>query len=156
MPTPDRHPGVSDEEGINMESTGVATAAGQLRYTGTRWSLQDSTGEFDPRTGSGLSEAQHEALRQLIHYINSGPTESTLSGAFREIVGGTFPTSVIWYEDNTKVDKIVELNLTYTGINPTTEEWKMYDTDGSTVLVTVSDAVTYSGVNETSRTRTIT
>jgi hypothetical protein len=31
----------------------------------------------------------------------------------------------------------------------------VYDTDGSTVLATVTDAITYGGVFETDRTRTI-
>jgi hypothetical protein len=47
------------------------------------------------------------------------------------------------------------LTVTYTGAFPTTEEWKMYDTDGSTVLATVTDTISYSGPFETSRTRAI-
>ena len=48
----------------------------------------------------------------------------------------------------------MQLDITYTGITPTTEVWKMYDTDGTTVLVTLTDAITYSGVFEATRTRT--
>jgi hypothetical protein len=66
-----------------------------------------------------------------------------------------FPTSEIWWESSSKLKKIVELTTTWAGSKITAEEWKMYDTDGSTVLVTVTDAISYSGVFETTRTRTI-
>jgi len=36
-----------------------------------------------------------------------------------------------------------------------TSEWKMYDTDGSTVLATVTDTFSYSGIFSTGQTRTI-
>ena len=104
----------------------------------------------------GLTIEAHKTLRQLIHFIDNGPAEGFTSGAYREMTGTVFPTAVIWYEDDTKAKKIVEKNITWTGINPTIIEWKIYDTDGSTVLATVSDAIAYSGVFETSRTRTIT
>ena len=105
----------------------------------------------------GLTEGAHRILRQLIHFIDDGPAEGFASGAYREITGGTaFPTSEIWYTDSGKTDKIVEKTFTWSGVNLTTKEWKIYDTDGSTLLVTVSDAISYSGIFETSRTRTIT
>jgi len=108
-----------------------------------------------------LTEAAHKALRQLIHFINDGPAESFASGAFKEVTGGFFPTSRIWWESTSKLKKIVEKTITRSGggatnVKPTPIEWKMYDTDGSTVLVTVSDAITYSGIAEVSRIRTIT
>lgn len=105
--------------------------------------------------GSGLTAEQHKILRQLIHFIDDGPAEGFASGAYREMTGTLFPTAIIWYTDSGKTDKIVEKNITWTGINPTSIEWKVYDTDGSTVLATVTDAVTYSGIFETNRTRTI-
>ena len=108
-------------------------------------------------TGSGgLTENSHRILRQLIHFIDDGPAEGFTSGAYRETTGTVFPTSIIWYTDSGKTDKIVEKNITWVGVNPTTIEWKIYDDDGSTLLATVSDAITYSGIYETSRTRTIT
>ena len=60
----------------------------------------------------------------------------------------------VWYEDATKTQKIVELTITYSGILPITEVWKMYDMDGVTLLLTLTDAITYSGVFEATRTRT--
>ena len=104
----------------------------------------------------GLTEEGHKILRQLIHFIDNGPAEGFTSGAYRETTGTVFPTQILWWESSSKLKKIVEKNITWTGANPTTIEWKIYDTDGSTLLATVSDAISYSGVFETSRTRTIT
>lgn len=155
--TPDRFPGPREDEAIILDPTQVASADGEIRYTGTRFSLQDSTGEYDPRSGSGLSSEQHKTLRQLIHFIDEGPAEGFVSGAYKESsYSGILLTSAIWWESSSKLKKIVEETLTWSGILLQTDEWKMYDTDGSTVLVTVSDAITYSGVFEVSRTRTIT
>lgn len=49
--TPDRAPGVSDEEGTIYEATQLATSVGEVRYDGSRFSMYDSVGEFDPRAG---------------------------------------------------------------------------------------------------------
>lgn len=102
----------------------------------------------------GLDE--HKVLRQLIHFIEDGPAEGFASGAYREVTGTSFPTAIVWWETSSKLKKIVERLLTWTGVNLTTDKWKVYDTDGSTVLWTVTDAVSYSGVFESNRTRTIT
>ena len=105
--------------------------------------------------GSGISEAQHKALRDLIHFIDDGPADGFASGAFKEnTYTGIRLTSSIWYTDIAKASKIVETNYTYTGIRITSAEWKMYDTDGSTVLVTLTDAYAYSGIRLISKTRT--
>jgi len=149
---------VSDLYFVADESPGPPTVEGQVRldsgdlvaYVG------GSVKSLTAGATSGITADQHKVLRQLIHFIEDGPAEGFTSGAYREITGTTFPTAIIWYTDSGKTDKIVERLLTWTGINPTTDKWKIYDTDGSTVLWTVSDAVSYSGVFETNRTRTIT
>jgi len=105
--------------------------------------------------GGGITEAQHKVLRQLIHFIDDGPAEGFTSGAYREVTGTVFPTSIIWWESSSKLKKIVERTCTWTGVNLTTDKWEIYDTDGSTVLATVTDTISYTGVFETSRTRTI-
>lgn len=103
----------------------------------------------------GITEASHKVLRQLIHFINDGPAEGFASGAYKEVTGGIFPTSIVWYESAVKAKKIVERLITWTGTNATTDQWKIYDTDGSTVLATVTDTIVYSGIFEVNRTRTI-
>ena len=105
----------------------------------------------------GITEGSHKALLQLIHFIDDGPADGFASGAYRENTGTVFPTAIIWWTDSGKTDKIVERTLTWTGVNLTTDVWKIYDDDVSnTLLVTVSDSISYSGVFETNRTRTIT
>jgi hypothetical protein len=157
--TRDRTPGPSEEERTDYDvNTGVSTTGeGQVLYSDDRFKMRDALGEFDPRAGTGITEAQHRALRTLIHFIDDGPAEGFASGAFKETLpsASVFPTSVIWWESSGKTKKIVERALTWTGVNLTTSVWKIYDTDGSTVLATITDAISYSGIFETTRTRTI-
>lgn len=159
--TPDRQPGPSIEEELQLEdrtADGDPTVEGALRYVGGSFKMKDATGVFDARSGTGLSEAGHRILRQLIHFIDDGPAEGFASGAYKETLpaGAVFPTSEIWWESSSKLKKIVELTTTWTAVLPTTEQWKIYDTDGATVLWTITDTISYSGVFETSRTRVIT
>lgn len=112
----------------------------------------------DLLAASGITAEAHKTLRHGIHFIDGGPAEGFASGAYRETTGTVFPTSVIWYEDDTKAKKIVEKTITWssTAPVPTTIVWKMYDTDGSTVLATITDTFTYaSTIFESSRVRTI-
>ena len=106
----------------------------------------------------GITEAAHRALRQLIHFIDDGPADGFASGAYCEVTPtGPLPTTSIWYTSVAKTHKIVDEIITYNG-NKTiaTSQWRVYGVDGSTVLATVSDSISYSGVFETNRTRTIT
>jgi hypothetical protein len=156
--TPDRTPGPSLEEEIQLEDNGLdPSVVGAIVHKAGALLAKDSTGIFDLRSGAGLSEAAHKALRQLIHFIDDGPAEGFATGAFKETTGTVFPTFVAWYVAGSTppAGLIVSLTVTWTGIVPTTEVWKMYDTDGSTVLVTVTDTISYSGIFETSRTRAI-
>lgn len=109
-----------------------------------------------------VTEIIHAALRQLVHLADGvgGPWEAWASGSYREILpaASVFPTSIIWWTDNTKTKKIVAKSLTYTASKmPATIQWAAYDSDGLTVIATVTDTMTYSSsIFETSRTRTVT
>ena len=118
--------------------------------------VQDALKDIDNAVASGgMTEAQHKAIRHLIHFIDNGPAEGFASGAYREVTGTVFPTAVVWYDKSGEgKKKIVEQLITWTGVNATTVVWKIYDAT-ETLLATVTDAITYSGVFETSRTRTI-
>lgn len=113
---------------------------------------------FYPPELEGIVATDHPPLRQLIHLADGagGPFEGFLTGAYRVEVGTVFPTSIIWYVDNTLAQKIVEKTLSYTGAFPTTITWQVYNTDGSTVIAVAVDTITYSGAFETSRTRALT
>lgn len=154
--TPSNRPGrLTEDLEIKIETQASDPAeSGVIRYNGSSFRLRDATGVYDPRTGgSGLSEAAHRALLQLIHFIDEGPAEGFTSGATKTVTGTVFPSQVLWKRAD--ASKLVEQNITWTGVNATTVEWKMYDTDGSTVLATVTDTIAYSGVFETGRTRSI-
>lgn len=105
-----------------------------------------------------LTAERHAALRQLIHLADGvgGPMEGWASGAYREVTGTVLPTAIIWWTSSGKTAKIVSKEITYTStVFPSTITWKAYASDGSTVLATVVDTISYSGPFETSRTRTI-
>jgi len=154
--TPDRFPGsLGEEEIVLEEQIENPSVEGAVRYVNGSFKAKDETGVFDLRAGSGLTEAQHKILRQLIHFIDGGPAEGFASGAYRETTGTVFPTAIIWWETSGKLKKIVSKELTWSGAFPSTIVWKVYDTDGATVLATVTDTFSYSGPFETSRTRTI-
>jgi hypothetical protein len=98
----------------------------------------------------------HSALRQLIHLADEGgPFEGFASGTYCETTGTVFPTAVVWWESSAKLKKIVENTATYNN-NGTiaTLTWKSYDGDG-VLKASFTDTISYSGVFETSRTRTI-
>ena len=140
----------SDDENVLVSRD----SSGNMTFKDVVQSTAKTLTDLVAGTG-GLTPDGHKVLRQLIHFIDDGPAEGFASGAYREVTGTVFPTAVIWYTDSSKTDKIVEKLITWTGVNATTIVWKIYDTDGSTVLATVTDTVAYSGVFETSRTRAI-
>jgi len=142
----------SDDEAVHV----TRDAGGNMQFKDAQNTTYKTLTELLAGSG-GLTESAHRTLRQLIHFIDDGPAEGFVSGAYREVLpaGDPFPTSIIWYEDGTKAKKIVELALTWSGPVTTQEVWRVYDTDGSTVLATVTDTITNSGIFETSRTRAI-
>jgi hypothetical protein len=109
--------------------------------------------------GGGVTEAEHETLRQLIHFIDNGPGDGFASGAIRitNPSGSPFPNDIVWYLDNTLTKKLVEKIIVYNSNQvPVTITWNMYDFDGTTILHTVVDTFAYvNNVFESSRTRTI-
>lgn len=161
--TPDRFPGDREEELVYLvPGASAPTQNGEFTYvTGVGFRFYEE-GSVKGLTGSGISDATHKTLRQLIHLAdNDGPMEGFTSGAYEETTpaGDPFPTSKIWWTSSAKTAKIVEETISWNA-NKTvnTDEWKAYDTDGSTVLVTMTDTYDYSGGNflTPKRTRTLT
>jgi len=100
-----------------------------------------------------------------VHILLSdgGPFERYLSGSYRETeyFSKIFPSSSIWYEDNSKTKKIVE-KIWFYNSNKTvnTIVRNVYATDGSTILTTATDTIVYGSgavppIAEVNRTRTI-
>lgn len=111
-------------------------------------------GAYATVAGAGaVTPATHKTLLQLIHFIDNGPALGFATGAARTTTGTTLPSQILWRRAD--ATKLVEKNITYTGVLPTTIEWKMYDDTGAVVLETVTDVITYSGVFEIGRTRAI-
>jgi len=131
---------------------------GEVTYvSGSFWFLQASG--LTPLTSASLMSASHAAIHQLVHLADGvgGPFEEFATGAVRDMGPIPFMTASIWYTSAARTNKIVEKLIVYNpNKTPATTQWKVYGSDGSTVLVTVTDTITYSSVFETSRTRTIT
>lgn len=113
-------------------------------------------------SSTALTAGQHRTLRHLVHFIDSGPADGFLSGAFKEVLpqGSPFPTSVIWYVNSGKTQKIVEKLIersagSATNVKPTPITWIMYDETGTSVVAKVIDSITYSGVFDFQTTRQI-
>lgn len=103
------------------------------------------------------NSASHAAIRQLIHLAEGGPFEG-FNGAICDTGPIPFPTASIWYTDGTKTKKVVEELGTYNANMVFSQvQWKVYAPDGTTILATATDTITYtSNVFESSRTRVIT
>lgn len=109
--------------------------------------------------GAGLTEAQHKALRHLIHFMDEGPGDGFTTTASKGITDQPFPTQITWYADAAQTQRLFRKVITRSGggatkVKPTPILYEIYDSDGSTVLITAQDDVTYSGVYEAGRTRT--
>jgi hypothetical protein len=150
-----------DQHGILIAPSGstlpLVPTAGEIFWNTLDSNLyrrNDTNTNWD-NIGSGLSFIQHKSLRQLIHFIDNGPADGFLSGAYREIIGTVFPSSVIWYDKSgIGKKKIVSKEITWSGPFPLIIAWKMYD-ENENILITVVDTITYIGPFETSRVRSI-
>jgi len=156
--TPDRRlgPQIEEDETRYADRGAPPSVVGAIARNGDALFGRDADGVFNLRTSAtGVTEETHKALLHLAHFIDDGPSEGFASGATKTTTwSGIFCTQELWRRADTT--KLVERNMTWTGINLTTDEWKIYAADGSTVLATVSDSISYSGVFESTRTRTVT
>lgn len=138
------HPAATTRIGI--DSTGLSAISGT--------NLQDAIQSIDTILAIAVTTASHRTLRDLIHFIDEGPADGFASGAIKTTTGTAFPSYEVW----TTVSglNIVDLTITRNGNKtPATESWRMYAADGTTVLTTVTDTISYDGVFETTRVRTI-
>lgn len=147
-------------EGVFSAKVGTDLEFKSLTSSDASITISASATEIDLTTaggGGGITPAQHETLRQLIHFIDDGPGNGFTTGALKETLpaGVPFPTQFIWWESAAKTNKIVELQITRNpNQTPATELWTMYS--GGAPVGTVSDTITYAAnVFEVSRTRAI-
>jgi len=106
---------------------------------------------------TGITSEDHKALRQLIHFLEDGPGDGfSTASLFKETEGIPFPTRITWWDSAIQDKRIFQTEITSSGVFPVTETYKVYDTDGVTVLKTATDVITYaSQCFEVGRTRTI-
>ncbi len=158
--TPDRFPGSREETEIVVFNE-ADTQSGSINFVTGVFILSDSLGPYNPRTvasGTGITAQEHRALRQLVHLADGGgPFEGFEPSAFNELGPvGPFPTASIWWTSADRIARIVDESVTYNNnrtIN--TVQWRAFDTDGSTVLATVTDTYSYQGVFVQSVSRSI-
>jgi hypothetical protein len=121
-------------------------------YMSTQGFTYDSTA---PTTTTAQASASSDSNKRLLEKFINAPSEGWPTGVYKETTGTVFPTAIIWWTSSGKTAKIMEKDITWTGASPTTIVSKMYAADGSTVISTITDTITYSGPFETSRSRTI-
>lgn len=133
---------------------------GTLVYYDGYFYARDSYGAFNLRTGAGMSESEHEILRQLIHFVETNsPGYGFGAGPYyceTNYTTSVFPTNETWYETSAKIKKICRWEGTYNA-NKTfaTEKWIVYKSDGVNPAADATDTISYTGVREDSRSRTI-
>lgn len=155
--TPDRFPGKREEEEVAFEeqSPGAEPSAlGAVIYVDGRFRLWDVRGKFDPNAA-----ALHPTFRHAAHFLpENSPGEGFAAGPYVSEVNytGNTPTDETWFESAAKLKRICRWEATYTGVQVVTETWIVYQEDGVTPRVTVSDAISYAGNKESGRVRSIT
>ena len=98
---------------------------------------------------NALTDTQsHQALLDIIHFLDDGPGDGWPSGAVR-VRNNTAPngTGWVWYTSTALTARIIDLTITYAAgsIVPATKVWRLYAANGTTVVRTVTDTLTYVG-----------
>ena len=136
--TPDRFVGVREEEGIILEDEATdPVQAGEVRYSGGEFKLQEAIGVFNPRTGGGISEAQHEALDTLAHEL--------VENSFEELTysGNNVTNATVW-TSSAKTTKIRETQMTYSD-NKATQVIDIQYNGAGVEVYRLTSVLTYSG-----------
>jgi hypothetical protein len=143
-------------DGAVVMVRGGVNALYELRKGST--AAADGSCVVQPGAGPGRWHRYPAAGGATLPWPGSLSCGPLVDGAFREVLptGDPFSSSVTWYADNTKAIKLLEQLITRNAAqSPTQIQWLVYNSSG--VLVqTITDAITYSGSFESTRTRTIT
>ena len=134
--TPQRFPGIGfEEDQIQFYDRGShSDKLGALYRFGGDLFGRDAAGFFNLRSGSGITEAQHELLDTIVHALNET--------CFEEITrtGGKI-TDVVWYTTDAKTTKVREINLTRSGGKVSVIVCKQYNAAGA-LLQTLTGTTT--------------
>lgn len=157
--TLDQFPGERYEEIVQFSgSQASGINLGEQNYvSGVGFAFVQPDGVAYIRSGN-INSFDHQGLRQLIHLAEEGGPWEGFSSVIRDVgpSGSPFPTASIWWTDSSRQFKIVEkLIVRNPNKTPSTIQWKVYASGSTSPIVSMTDAITYVGIFETSRTRTI-
>jgi hypothetical protein len=127
----------------------------RLRHSLQHDNLNDGMSAVQSKVGENFSNI-NISLDYIANLLLMTQTEHN-QGVRRDIIGGVFPTSVIWYGDSLGTIKLIEKRYTYDSRkNITQVDLLLYDGTVSNILKrTITDVITLSGPFETSRTRAV-
>jgi hypothetical protein len=151
-------PGIDDElERLRAKIQDLEREVKKYVFNRPHGEARTTHGMTGGRGATGAAGADGNPRRDIImQMVDDGPL---IEGAYREIVGGAWPTSVVWYTDSTKVKKLAEKVITRNSANaPTQIIWRSYHSDGVTVHESVTDTIVNTGTPaafEASRTRSV-
>jgi hypothetical protein len=98
---------------------------------------------------NSLSDTQsHQALLDIIHFLDDGPGDGWASGAVRVRVGtGPNAGGWVWYTSTAMTARIIDMTVTYPAgsILPQTKAWRLYAANGTSVIRTLTDTYTWNG-----------
>lgn len=130
-------PGPQGEKGergpAGLKKAEVESFRDFLRYGG-------GGGGTGPMGATGPAGPAGPAVDPILLYIDGG---SALSGSYKEISGGVFPSAVTWWTDSSKTIKIFEKVITRNAQQaPTLIVQTLYESDGVTPAQVATDTIT--------------
>ena len=130
-----------------------AGSTGQVQFNLSGALAGDAGLTFDPVTGKLTVSGPLTSRSALLALLGDGADGEVTAGVTltKTITGTVFPTSIVWKNG---LLKVVEKTITWTGANPTTIVWKLYDAT-EVLILTITDTISYTGSFETGRTRVI-
>lgn len=128
----------------------------RLVHTTQHTNANDAINALQEKVGVDLANTQNslDYICRLVLMVSN----QHQSGGYREIDGFPFPQTVTWYTSIAKTVTLTEKTYVYSGtIVPSQIILRLYDgTVGNNVLRTITDTISYNGVFEISRTRSVT
>lgn len=109
---------------------------------------------IDPATTPSQAAASAEENKRLLQKFMTGkPGEGWASGLYREYTGSPWRTAQTWWTNSSKTTKIYEALYTRNSRHQaTTIVHNLYASDGTTLVSTITETVTYTGPEENTRT----
>jgi|ERR1035437_2265574 hypothetical protein len=97
-----------------------------------------------PATTTNILDIDTDASTPTTSEASFNPVFEPTSG-YKEILplGSIFPTTETWYTDNSKTKKIVEKDIVWSKLVPSAITYKLYSSDGSTIITQIHDELNY-------------